>query len=41
VSDLAGLPLAIRSAAVLLLLSLPLLRALAPMPAREEGRVTL
>jgi predicted MFS family arabinose efflux permease len=39
VSDLAGLPLAIRSAACLMLLSLPLLRWLAPMPAREEGRV--
>jgi predicted MFS family arabinose efflux permease len=41
VSDLAGLPLAIRSAALLLLVSLPLLRWLAPMPARDEGRVAL
>ena len=39
VSDLAGLPLAIRSAALLLLISLPLLRTLAPMPRRDEGRV--
>jgi predicted MFS family arabinose efflux permease len=39
VSDLAGLPLAIRSAALLLLVSLPLLRMLAPMPRRDEGRV--
>jgi MFS family permease len=39
VSDLAGLPLAIRSAALLLLVSLPLLRWLAPMPMRGEGRV--
>jgi MFS family permease len=39
VSDLAGLPLAIRSAAMLLLISLPLLRWLAPMPMRGEGRV--
>ncbi len=40
-SDTAGLPLAIRAAALLLLGSLPLLRWLAPMPAREEGRVGL
>ena len=39
VSDLAGLPLAIRSAALLLLISLPVLRWLAPMPSRSEGRI--
>lgn len=40
VSDLAGLAPAILAAALLLLASLPLLRRLAPMPARDEGRVT-
>jgi predicted MFS family arabinose efflux permease len=39
VSDLAGLPFAIRGAALLLLVSLPLLRWLAPMPRRDEGRI--
>lgn len=39
VSDLAGLPLAIHAACLLLLGSLPVLRWLAPMPGRDEGRV--
>lgn len=39
VSDLVGLPASIRGAALLLLVSLPLLRRVAPMPGREEGRV--
>lgn len=38
-SDLAGLAPAIGAAAVLMLVSLPLLQRLAPMPARGEGRV--
>jgi MFS family permease len=39
-SDLVGVPGAIRLAAVLLLVLAPLLRWLAPMPARDEGRVS-
>ena len=38
-ADLIGVPGAIRAAAVLLLAGLPLLRWLAPMPARDEGRL--
>ncbi len=41
VSDLAGLPLAIRAAALLLLATLPLLRWLTPMPTRDEGRIVV
>jgi predicted MFS family arabinose efflux permease len=41
ISDLAGLPTAIYGAALVLLVSLPILRWLAPMPRREEGRVAL
>lgn len=37
-ADLAGLPQAIRAAAILLLVTTPLLRWLAPMPRRDEGR---
>lgn len=40
VSDLAGLPAAILGATTLLLLSLPLLRRFAPMPRRDEGRLS-
>ncbi len=40
VSDLAGLPAAILGATALLLLSLPLLRRFAPMPRRDEGRLS-
>lgn len=39
VADLTGVPTAIHGAAALLALSLPVMRWLAPMPAREEGRV--
>lgn len=39
VSDLTGLPNAIDGAGVLLLASLPVLRWLAPMPSRDEGRI--
>jgi MFS family permease len=38
-SDLIGLAPAIRACAILLLALIPLLRWLAPMPARDEGRV--
>jgi MFS family permease len=41
VSDLTGLSVAIYSAALLLLITLPVLRWLAPMPTRDEGRVAL
>lgn len=39
IADLAGVPAAILAPALLLGLGTPLLRWLAPMPAREEGRV--
>ena len=38
-ADVVGVPGAIRCAAILLLVLAPLLRWLAPMPARDEGRV--
>ena len=38
ISDLTGLSIAIYSAALLLLITLPLLRWLAPMPTRETTR---
>ena len=39
VADLTGVPTAIRGAAAFLAFSLPVMRWLAPMPAREEGRI--
>jgi len=39
VADLTGVPTAIRGAAAFLAFSLPVMRWLAPMPARDEGRV--
>ena len=38
-ADVVGVPGAIRVAAAVLVISLPLLRWLAPMPARDEGRL--
>jgi predicted MFS family arabinose efflux permease len=38
-SETIGVATTIRTAAVLLLILIPLLRWLAPMPARDEGRV--
>ena len=39
VADLTGVPTAIRGAAAFLAFSLPVMRWLAPMPTREEGRI--